>query len=72
MKTYAQLTASLLWLAFDYKKYILLQCDIGYTGTEKYCGLDSDLDCHPDITLPCTDWGCYRVCINSVLGHVIL
>ncbi|XP_052067581.1 uncharacterized protein LOC127706896 isoform X1 [Mytilus californianus] len=36
------------------------ECDIGYTGTGIYCGLDSDLDGHPDKTLPCTDWGCYR------------
>jgi hypothetical protein len=38
-----------------------MQCKIGYTGTGRYCGLDSDLDGHPDKTLPCTVWGCYRV-----------
>ena len=37
------------------------QCQIGYTGTGRNCGLDSDLDGHPDKTLPCTVWGCYRV-----------
>jgi len=41
--------------------FCLFQCKIGYTGTGRYCGLDSDLDGHPDKTLPCTVWGCYRV-----------
>jgi hypothetical protein len=36
--------------------YCCFQCKIGYTGTGRYCGLDSDLDGHPDKTLPCTVW----------------
>lgn len=39
----------------------LFQCQIGYAGNGKQCGLDSDLDGHPDITVACTDWGCYGV-----------
>ena len=41
--------------------FFWFQCQIGYTGTGRYCGLDSDLDGHPDKTLPCTVWGCNRV-----------
>ncbi|XP_071121963.1 uncharacterized protein [Mytilus edulis] len=35
------------------------ECPVGYAGNGKQCGLDSDLDGHPDITIACTDWGCY-------------
>ena len=30
--------------------------------------MDSDLDGHPDQTLPCTDWGCFRV---SILRFIV-
>jgi hypothetical protein len=39
----------------------LFQCQVGYAGNGRQCGLDSDLDGHPDITIACTDWGCYGV-----------
>ena len=42
-------------------EFFNLQCPVGYAGNGKQCGKDSDLDGHPDITIACTDWGCYKV-----------
>jgi len=36
------------------------QCDVGFAGNGKLCGIDSDLDGFPDETLDCTDLQCTK------------
>ncbi|XP_071121965.1 uncharacterized protein [Mytilus edulis] len=36
------------------------ECPIGYSGNGRHCGIDTDLDGHPDVSLSCSDWGCKR------------
>ena len=36
------------------------ECDVGYAGDGKHCGLDSDMDGRPDVDLDCEDPQCKR------------
>ncbi|XP_019631414.1 PREDICTED: cartilage oligomeric matrix protein-like [Branchiostoma belcheri] len=44
------------------KRQLICKCEVGYTGSKDglTCGVDSDQDGFPDVSLPCNDTSCYQ------------